>query len=50
MKNKKRLILGIALLIVGIISLQIFSEDGYDFVSGIIVGIGIGLTFTGLIK
>ncbi len=50
MKKKKLLVIGVILLIVGICGLQFFSGDGYDAISGIIIGIGIGILFTGIRK
>ena len=44
--NKVRII-GIVILVAGVLLISYFENDGIDFVSGILVGLGIGLVLTG---
>lgn len=47
--NKIRII-GLLILIIGIILHFTFENDGTDFITGLLIGAGIGLTITGQIK
>ncbi|WP_168731254.1 hypothetical protein [Robertkochia marina] len=47
--NKIRLI-GLATLVIGIIIQFTLENDAADFISGILVGVGIGLFLTGKIR
>ena len=47
-KNRVR-IFGTILLLIGVFLLSYLDNEGIDFVSGILVGLGIGLIITGRI-
>ena len=47
-KNRVR-IFGTLLLLIGVFLLSYLDNEGIDFVSGILVGLGIGLILTGRI-
>jgi drug/metabolite transporter (DMT)-like permease len=47
-KNRVR-IFGTILLLIGVFLLSYLDNEGIDFVSGILVGLGIGLILTGRI-
>jgi len=44
--NKTR-ILGIVLLLIGIVAFYAIDNSGFDFIFGMLTGIGAGLTITG---
>ena len=47
--NKTRII-GLVLLLIGVIVQLTIEHDTTDFISGLLIGIGIGLTITGRFK
>lgn len=47
--NKTRII-GLVLLLIGVIFQLTIEHDTIDFISGLLIGIGIGLTITGRFK
>ncbi len=48
--NKIKIIIGSLILVIGIIIQFTLENELSDFISGLLIGIGIGLFFTGLTK
>ncbi|WP_157972919.1 hypothetical protein [Aureibaculum luteum] len=43
-------IFGLIIITVGLLSIYLFDNDGIDFISGLLIGLGLGLSFSRLIK
>ncbi len=46
----KRTIIGLVIIVIGIIIQFSLENDAADFISGLLIGGGIGIFFTGLIR